>query len=339
LFVVCAALEILYCSLRKRTWLKVIPAAMMVAVGGLAGWFAVGHANWGALAEQPIKVTKVELRDDNGLGKREKSLIVRELKRQCDCWPCALTEEVGEQIREMYQWFGFFQAVAEVSIDKTGIDSYSITARVKEGPQYRLGEVGFSHVKAFPVSELRKLFNLVTACYLDQQCDEYALEAAKAATSTRWQKNMKLVADLKREPGTTDWLLESLTESANRMRDHLYGIDYSARTMANDDFHRLLEPQLRKLVEGVEQAFVVLRREMKDRPPVKLLPLEECVGALESEFTTLRQNGTPIQYGSDELLRFYSLFYRLRHLANELDRSLEFANALEHSTSANEADA
>ncbi len=49
-FIGCAALEILYCSLRKRTWLKVIPAATMVAVGGLAGWFAVGEANWGALA-------------------------------------------------------------------------------------------------------------------------------------------------------------------------------------------------------------------------------------------------------------------------------------------------
>ena len=50
LFIGCAALEILYCSLRRRTWLKVIPAATMVAVGGLAGWFAVGEATWGALA-------------------------------------------------------------------------------------------------------------------------------------------------------------------------------------------------------------------------------------------------------------------------------------------------
>jgi 4-hydroxybenzoate polyprenyltransferase len=50
LFVGCAALEILYCSLRRRSWLKVIPAAAMVAVGGLAGWFAVGKVTWGALA-------------------------------------------------------------------------------------------------------------------------------------------------------------------------------------------------------------------------------------------------------------------------------------------------
>ena len=50
LFIACALLELLYCSLRRRTWLKVIPAATMVAVGGLAGWFAVGEATWGALA-------------------------------------------------------------------------------------------------------------------------------------------------------------------------------------------------------------------------------------------------------------------------------------------------
>jgi 4-hydroxybenzoate polyprenyltransferase len=50
LFIGCAALQVLYCSLRRRTWLKVLPAATLVAMGGLAGWFAVGEANWGAFA-------------------------------------------------------------------------------------------------------------------------------------------------------------------------------------------------------------------------------------------------------------------------------------------------
>ena len=50
LFVLCALLQVLYCSLRRRTWLKVIPAGVMVSVGGLAGWFAVGKAGWGAFA-------------------------------------------------------------------------------------------------------------------------------------------------------------------------------------------------------------------------------------------------------------------------------------------------
>ena len=50
LFIGCAALEVIYCSMRRRSWLKVVPAATMVAVGGLAGWFAVGRLTWGALA-------------------------------------------------------------------------------------------------------------------------------------------------------------------------------------------------------------------------------------------------------------------------------------------------
>ncbi len=50
LFIACALLQVFYCSLRRRTWLKVVPASTMVALGGLAGWFAVGRATWGAVA-------------------------------------------------------------------------------------------------------------------------------------------------------------------------------------------------------------------------------------------------------------------------------------------------
>lgn len=183
-------------------------------------------------------------------------------------------------------------------------------------------------------TELRELFGLVTACYLEQQCDERMLESARTATSIRSQTNLRLVGDVKREPGTSDWLLVSLAESASRMRDHIYGIDYSARTMVNDEFHRLLEPQLREVVESIEKAFEILTAEMHDNPPSQLPALDEKMESLDSQFTLLRQKGVPIQYSSDELLRFYSLFYRLRHLVSELERSLEFANALEHSAKA-----
>jgi 4-hydroxybenzoate polyprenyltransferase len=50
LFIGCALLQVLYCNLRRRTWLKVVPAATLVAMGGLAGWFAVGEATWGVFA-------------------------------------------------------------------------------------------------------------------------------------------------------------------------------------------------------------------------------------------------------------------------------------------------
>ena len=50
LFVACALLQVIYCSLKHKTWLKIIPAGVMVGLGALAGWFAVGHATWGALS-------------------------------------------------------------------------------------------------------------------------------------------------------------------------------------------------------------------------------------------------------------------------------------------------
>ncbi len=50
LFIACALLQVVYAGLRRRTWLKTIPAGALVALGGLAGWFAVGKATWGALA-------------------------------------------------------------------------------------------------------------------------------------------------------------------------------------------------------------------------------------------------------------------------------------------------
>ena len=50
IFLACMALEVLYCSLKRRTWLKTIPAGVMVGMGGVAGWYAVGALDAGAAA-------------------------------------------------------------------------------------------------------------------------------------------------------------------------------------------------------------------------------------------------------------------------------------------------
>ena len=49
LFAVCVCMEALYCGLRCRSWLKFIPAGVMVGCGGLAGWLAVGPLDGNAL--------------------------------------------------------------------------------------------------------------------------------------------------------------------------------------------------------------------------------------------------------------------------------------------------
>jgi outer membrane protein assembly factor BamA len=190
-------------ALRRRLAVLIIPVMRPWATIPLLVFLLVGAATAQAppcfrskfAAEQPIKVKKVELRDDNRLSKREKAFIVRELRRECDCWPCALTEEVGEQLREMYQWFGFYQAVAQVAIHKRGVDSYSIMARVQEGPQYRLGDISFSRVKAFPEPQLRKLFPLLPGAPFDTRQVRRGLENLRQLYGSRGYINFSAVPE------------------------------------------------------------------------------------------------------------------------------------------------
>ncbi|MCL4368520.1 MAG: UbiA prenyltransferase family protein [Actinobacteria bacterium] len=50
IFLGCVGLEAVYCALRRRTWLKIIPAGSVVGLGGLAGWYAVRGFDTGAVA-------------------------------------------------------------------------------------------------------------------------------------------------------------------------------------------------------------------------------------------------------------------------------------------------
>jgi outer membrane protein assembly factor BamA len=147
--------------------------------------------------EWPIRVGHVDLQDGDKLSHREKSTVVRELRRQCDCWPCALSSDVSDQIREIYQWYGYFQAVADVDVRKTGIDSYSITARVQEGPQYRLGDITFSNVKVFTPAELRALFELAPGDLFDTRPYRRGMEKLRQTYGNKGYLNFSAVPDTK----------------------------------------------------------------------------------------------------------------------------------------------
>lgn len=49
LFAAAGLLEVLYCSLRSKTWMKTLVSGAMVGIGGLAGWVAVAPLNARAL--------------------------------------------------------------------------------------------------------------------------------------------------------------------------------------------------------------------------------------------------------------------------------------------------
>jgi 4-hydroxybenzoate polyprenyltransferase len=50
IFAGCVCLEASYCALKRRTWLKTVPAGAMVGLGALAGWYAVRDFDLYALA-------------------------------------------------------------------------------------------------------------------------------------------------------------------------------------------------------------------------------------------------------------------------------------------------
>jgi outer membrane protein assembly factor BamA len=175
----------------RQLWLLVIVVACAgVSVAQFPPCFRSKFTN-----DWPIRVAHVDLQDGDKLSRREKSTVIRELRRQCDCWPCALSSDVSDQIREIYQWYGYFQAVADVDVKKTGIDTYSVTARVQEGPQYRLGDISFSNIKAFSPAELRALFQLAPGDLFDTRPFRRGLEKLWQAYANKGHLNFSAVPD------------------------------------------------------------------------------------------------------------------------------------------------
>ena len=173
-------------------------------------------------------------------------------------------------------------------------------------------------------TELGLLFNAV----IDRNAtDHRRIETAKHISLTRSQINHRLLTDVEREPGDSDRALVALTESASRIRDHLYGIDYSARPIQGE-FYELMEQQFRNLFENAESTFELIsaRLEGKDKPPPTLL--REATIELEARFKAVRISGATRAFGAEEILRSFSLVYRLRQLVNELERSIESSAAL-----------
>src|SRR5262249_34877727 len=161
--------------------------------------------------------------------------------------------------------------------------------------------------------DLDALFALVAAC-LGKDCDTPAIERGKALVRDNSQRNLELLRDVEREPGHGDQLLAGLFQSSERIREHIFGIDYSSRSMARDSFYHQLDEPLSALFHAVRYTFVFIIAELRDepRPPASLLL--ESLQELENRFAELRAAGATRPFLTDELMRFYSLFYRSRQL-------------------------
>jgi uncharacterized membrane protein YccC len=178
-------------------------------------------------------------------------------------------------------------------------------------------------------TDLRALFAMVMAG-VEGQGDAEAIERAIGAAKARSRRNGELLADVQREPGDTDAMLEHLHRSAERTREHIVGINYSARAMAQDSLHRTMERSLADVVSAIDGAMRGIVDDLCDHPGVAVPPLQAVLEQLDGDLASARQSRATLAYSGDELLRFYSFLYRLQQLLGELIRGLEAANVLDH---------
>jgi uncharacterized membrane protein YccC len=177
--------------------------------------------------------------------------------------------------------------------------------------------------------DLQQFFSAVLT-YLNEGHSSAPVEQMKRQIYINSGRNHDLLADFKNEPGRRDPVLALLTESSDRIRDHISGIDYSVRTMDRDSLHRTLESDVRNVTQAILQAFMTIEADVRNDAQLAPTGLKDALATLATAFDALRQSGATRSYATEELLRLYSFFYRLQQLGDELERSLEFANALDH---------
>jgi len=173
-------------------------------------------------------------------------------------------------------------------------------------------------------------FWLAVISHVTRDADIGPVDQLKKVAHQHSRNNHELFADFEREPGHHDPVLSLLLESSDRIREHISGIDYSARNMSQDSLYRKLEQPFQRVYAAVAASFESIEADLRDSSRSTSPELVSALQNLEQEFEALRQSGVPRSYNTDELLRLYSFFYRLQQLGNELDRSMEFANALDH---------
>jgi uncharacterized membrane protein YccC len=182
------------------------------------------------------------------------------------------------------------------------------------------------------VRALQQLFLAIMTCCVGDPCDREAIDHQRSRAYQLARINADLLGDVARERSQDGVLLASIQQSVTRVRDHLLGMDYSARSMTHDRLAASLTPMLKNLSTDIDAAFADLAADIADDVHEPLPPgLKASLQLLDDEFDRLRAAGVFRTYGSDELLRFYSLLYRLRQLVSELERCADFANALDHS--------
>jgi uncharacterized membrane protein YgaE (UPF0421/DUF939 family) len=170
-----------------------------------------------------------------------------------------------------------------------------------------------------------RLLQLLMDC-LHGKCIAEDVDRQKAVLRDRNFRNRDLLADAIREPGDHSVVRSSelLVDIVQRVSDHLFGMDYAAREMLQDQFQQSLseavEAVIHELASAMKQiALATVHHKMRPQ----LGPLSETFECFEDDFARRRSSGESLQFDKDELLRFYSFVYRLRETVEEVQRAAD----------------
>ena len=144
---------------RKAMRLFVRILVLSVLTCGVLG--SVCHAD----STKAIQIRRLTIESDN-LPQRYRRQVERDFEGSSyEGASYSVAEEVGERIRAALRDLGYFEAAADepkMSFVASGRRRLvaDVWVRVKEGAQYRLGEIEFKNAKLFPAARMRAAFNL-----------------------------------------------------------------------------------------------------------------------------------------------------------------------------------
>jgi hypothetical protein len=135
-----------------------------------------------------VRINKLVI-ESNGLPDADRERIVRSFQQR---YP-ENEDEFRERIRQALRDLGYFKAAVDeptFAFPTKGRAIANVTAKVKPGAQYRLGEIRFRRATVFPAAQLRSVFPLRSGVLFNATEFSRGLDDLRKLYGTRGYVNM-----------------------------------------------------------------------------------------------------------------------------------------------------